>query len=442
MKGSVNTFMGSIIMVMIGVGIIWWFRSVIPSEAFIVSERHKESFSTINYAELARKTLEEAVLIYSQTGPMRAGSAGGLDNLAPQKDGTAIWKTPPSEDTIKDTLKRYIDNEIASLQQHSIAGKFLAIDYGDTNIQVVPDNSDFSKSEKFYVKGDKEVKISKALQTQAITIVTDVKGYIDQEVKLKYFALYNAAKQFLDSGEPVDRINEAFASINTGGTKTKLAPKCTEPVSFCNSADPFSSACPLSEASEPTASEVLAMTDYSALDSVPISGPIPGVPFAAFNAKFEKHGSLTNGAGYALSDATLATGSCSFSCNYNFTNPCKTESCTTITDADGEVVENCVCVPGEDTKTQTCSGTTKTKSITFTFLADVYGKYSSEDPGGFVPSKTINNIPSVAKPFPYETLKFNYMTHSCTIIKNGQVVSTELKNNAAACSLPAGLQPV
>ena len=49
--------MGSIIMVMIGVGIIWFFRSVMPSEAFIVSERHKESFSTINYAELARKTL-------------------------------------------------------------------------------------------------------------------------------------------------------------------------------------------------------------------------------------------------------------------------------------------------------------------------------------------------------------------------------------------------
>ncbi len=444
MKGSIYTFMGSMVMVMIGVGIIWWFRSVIPSEAFIVSERHRESFSAINYAELARKTLEEAVAIYAQTGATKAGAAGGLDKLAPNKDGIAIWKNAPNEATIKDTLKGYIIDEISILKEDKIPGKFLTITYGDNNIQINPDNPDFSKSEKFYVKGDKEVKISKGLKTQAITIATGMKGYIDQEIRLKYFALYDAAKKFLSSGEPVNKINAAFKFVNTEGTKTNPAPKCTEPVSFCNSADLFSSACPFSEAAKPTVPDVLATTNHSTLNSVPISGSIAGVPFTPFNAKFEKHGSLAGAAGYTpLTDETSSAGSCSFSCNYKDIDPCATKvpECVPAKNPDDPPVCKPKCVPGEVTKTQTCTGVTKTRMITFTFLADAYEKYSSEDPMGFVPSKNLNTVPVVAKLLPYDTLKFNYLTHSCTVIKSG-TVATELKENAEACQLDPILTPV
>lgn len=449
MKGSVYTFMGSMVMVMIGVGIIWWFRSVIPSEAFIVSERHRESFSAINYAELARKTLEEAVAIYTQTGATKAGAAGGLDNTVPQKDKIAIWKTAPGEATIKDTLKRYIVDEIASLQQHPIVGKFLTTDYGDTNIQIIPDNPDFSKSEKFYVKGDKEIKVSKGLKTQAISIATNMKGYIDQVVGLKYFALYDAAKKFLNSGEPVNRINAAFGSVNTLGTKENLAPKCTQPTTSCNPADAFSSACPVSVAEEPTLAEVLAKTKYSKLDGIPISGSITGTPFDSFKARFEKSGSAISIAGYNPStDVSTPTGTCGFSCTYLVENAC--QSCALPKDFDPKDPPKCgtapdcgpcECVKGFDTKSQSCSGTTKIKTVKFTFLVDAFEKYSSEDSNGLVPSTSLNNVEVVAKQLPYDTLKFNYMMHSCTVIRSG-TVSTELKEDAVACQLDAALTPV
>ncbi|MBI4168051.1 MAG: hypothetical protein HY515_03780 [Candidatus Aenigmarchaeota archaeon] len=434
MRGRVTTFMGSIVMVMIGVGIIWFFRSVMPSEAFIVSERHKESFSTINYAELARKTLEEAVMVYAQTGASKAGAAGGLDKSAPQKDEIAIWKDAPSEATIKDTLGRYIVDEIASLQQHKIEGKFLTIDYGDTNIQIIPDNADFSKSEKFYVKGDKEIKASKGLETQAIKIATGMKGYIDQEVKLKYFPMYDAAKQFLNSGEPTSRINNAFAGVNTIGSKTNNA--CPSAGVGC-----VSKACPVFSTTFPTPQEVLQETGFSKLGvkAGGITQVITGLPFSLFNAKFENHASAFL-AGYENKLET--TGSCSFSCTYEEPNPCKTTVDVCVPAAKPEDPPVCTpkCVPGFDTITLSCGAETKTTGVDFTFVADSYAKYSSEDPNGFVPSKSLNNVPVVAKTLPYETLKFNYLTHSCTTIKSGSV-ATELIENTAACSLPASLQP-
>ncbi len=435
--------MGSIVMVMIGVGIIWFFRSVMPSEAFIVSERHRESFSTINYAELARKTLEEAVLVYAQTGTAKAGAAGGLDNSAPQKDEIAIWKTAPSEDAIRDMLKRYVVNEVhSSLEgQQPILGKFLTIDYGDTNIQIIPDNADFSKSEKFYVKGDKEIEVSKGMETQAIKIATGMKGHIDQEIKLKYFALYDAAKQFLNSGEPAIRINAAFKPVNTEGAKTNLAPKCEQPVTFCDSADLFSNVCQVSEAVAPTDAEVLATTAHPTLNGIPISGFVADVPFASFNAKFEKYGTLASAAGYnPLTDETSSTGSCSFSCNYKYTEPCakKAKECVPAENPEEEPVCIDKCVPGEVIKSQTCPGVTKTRAITFTFLVDAYEKYSSEDPNGLVPSTSLHNVAVVAKLLPYDTLKFNYLTHSCTTVKNG-FAATELKENAAVCQMPSGI---
>ncbi|MBI3413672.1 MAG: hypothetical protein HY051_06385 [Candidatus Aenigmarchaeota archaeon] len=434
MRGRVTTFIGSMVMIMIGVGIIWWFRSVMPSEAFIVSERHKESFSTINYAELARKTVEEAVFVYAQTGASKAGAAGGLDNTVPQKDNIAIWKTPPSEDTIKDTLKRYIDNEIASLQQHAIAGKFLTIDYGATNIQVVPDSTDFSKSEKFYVKGDKEIKVSKGLETQAIKIAAGSKGYIDNEIALKYFALYDAAKQFLNSNEPVNRINAAFTGVNTAGQKTNTA--CPSAGVGC-----VSKACPVFTTTYPMPSEVLQETDFSKLGvkAGGITGAITGLPFSLFNARFENYASSFL-AGYGDADKTEIRGSCDFSCEYVEPKPCKTKvkDCVPAADPKDDPVCTDKCVPGFDTITLSCSAETKTTNMAFTFLADVYGKYLSEDPNGFVPSKSLNTVPVVAKTLPYETLKFDYTTHSCSVIKSGSV-ATELKDDATACQLPAGI---
>lgn len=476
MKGGVNVFMSSIFMVMIGVGIIWLFRSVIPSEAFIVSERHRESFSTLNYAELARKTLEEAVVIYAQTGASKAGEAGGLDKNAPQKDKIAIWKTAPDEATIKDTLKRYIaELELdGSMAEHDIPGKFLNVKYGNANIQIIPDNANFSKSEKFYVKGDKQIKISKGLQTQAINIATSMKGYIDQTFGLKYFALYDAAKQFLSSGEPVNKINAAFKTVNTIGELTNQAPKCTQPAAWCDNAitkvDGLdihqSQTCPISEATQPADAEVRAATDFPVLNSIAnrISGAITGSPFATFNARLEKYTDIEKKAGYSPGVKAVTTGSCPFSCNYEVVNSCAScgpvPSCGARPDCSpcsyDAVKDECIvpscgpapgcgvcgCVPAPETKSKSCSGTTKTSRIEFTFVADVYSKYSSEDPTGFIPSKSLNMVPVVAKQLPYDTLKFNYMTHSCSVIKIGQPVTTDLKEDISACPLPAGLTPV
>ncbi|MBI2085159.1 MAG: hypothetical protein HYT71_01450 [Candidatus Aenigmarchaeota archaeon] len=432
MRGSIYTFMGSIVMVMIGVGIIWWFRSVVPSEAFIVSERHRESFSALNYLELSRKSMEEAIMIYAQTGATKAGSAGGLDATAQQKDKIAIWKNAPDATTIKDTLQRYIVDEIAILQQHEIKGKFLAIDYGSLNIQINPDSDDFSKSEKFYVKGEKEIKVSKNLQTQAIKISTSLKGYIDDEIKLKYFALYDAAKKFFEGGEPVNRINSAFNGVNTVGSKTNSA--CPSASVGC-----VSKACPVFTTTFPTPPEVLnEKTDFSKLlvKAGGITGAIAGAPFSLFNAKFENYASAFL-AGYGSSDITQPTGSCGFSCTYLEPNPCKTTvpDCAPAADSDSPPVCTPKCVPGFDTITLSCSAETKTTTIAFTFLADAYEKYSSEDPSGIVPSTSIHDVAVVSKPLPYDTLKFNFMTHSCTTIDKNAVV-TELKDNIESCQLP------
>ncbi len=485
MRGSIYTFMGSIVMLMIGVGIIWWFRSVAPSEAFIVSERHRESFSALNYLELARKSVEEAVVIYAQTGATKAGYAGGLDNKVPQKDKIAIWKTAPDEDTIKDTLQKYVVDEIAALQQHIVVGKFLTADYGSSNIEIIPDDTDFSKSEKFFVKGDKDVKVSKSLKTQAITISSGLKSHTDQEIKLKYFALYDAAKKFLESGEPKKRINIIFNGVKTDGTATNNAPKCETPAAACDPADAFSNVCPTSEASEPTAQEVLATTSYPTLKDTAISITLPGEPFENFKAAFDKY-ELLPSAGYDSADvATDNTGTCSFSCNYqkpcgapiitspacgngcsydSGSNSCEPPVCGVapacepcsyddiddfciVPECGAPVITAPTCDNGcayekasnsckSPSFSQSCSAGTKKKTMAFTFLVDAYEKYSSEDPTGIVPSTSIHNMPVVAKTLPYDTLKFNFMTHSCTTIKSG-AADTELKDDAIACSMPA-----
>lgn len=454
--------MSTTVFIVFGVLIIWWFKSVVTSEVFIVSERHKESFSTLNYLELSRKTLEEAVPTYAQTGASRAGAMGGLDNTVPQKDGVAIWKTAPGEATIKDTLKRYIVDEIANVQSHPIAGKFITISYGSTEVEVIPDNGDFPKSEKFYVKGSKGVEVSKGLDTQGLKIKTSLKGYIDNEIKLKYFALYDAAKQFLGSGEIEKTVNEAFASVKTEGETTNEAAKCALPVAKCDPADEYSNACPVSSAVEPTAADVLATTDYPKLPAITISNTPAGEPFTSFKAKFEKHSLSAN---YDDAGALLSTGACSFDCGYKVENACgKCEFKKTCgAPLPGDTCDNgcvydsgacvkpvcgaapacgaCECVSVVESKTKTCFADTITKKIKFTFVADAYEKYSSEDPNGFVPSKTLNVVLAVAKLLPYETLKFNFMTHSCTTMKSGYATVTELLADNSACA-PTVLVPV
>ncbi len=440
MKGSVVRFISTTVFIVFGVLIVWWFKSVVTSEVFIVSDRHRETFSSVNYVELGRKTFEEAVITYSQTGASKAGSAGGVIAEPPKrKDGLAIWKTSPSADTIKSALNEFVSNELkGSLTDTSLPGKFLAIKYENPAISVEADNPDFSRSEKILVKGSGSVKASKSLKTQAISIATGLKVNISTTVKAKYFALYDAGKRFFDGGF-VNSINSAFGTINTVGTKMNNAPKCTSGVSVCDPSNLFSSACPSSSAAVPTDAEVLAATGYSILSGLPLSIPIQGEPFASFRAKFEKYGTILTKAGYNdPADKAVTTGSCSFTCTYQWMNPCRTTvtDCAPAAGSDAEPACASRCVPGIDINTQSCSAETKTSRISFTFLADMYAKYSSEDPNSIVPSQSLSNI--AGKMLPYDTIKFNFLTHSCSMIKSG--VTTDVKDDTEPCSFPATLR--
>ncbi len=445
MKGSVVRFISTTTFIVFGVLIIWWFKSVVTSEVFIVSDRHRETFSTVNYAELGRKTLEEAAVIYSQTGTSKAGSAGGVIAEPPKrKDGVAIWKDSPTADAIKSALNEYVSRELkGSLTDTLLPGKHLTIKYENPVVSVEADNPDFSKSEKILVKASGSVKASKSLETQAMSMAAELKVNINTIVKAKYFALYDAAKRFFDSSGPAASINPAFGMINTAGTKTNEAPKCTSGITWCDSGDKFSSVCPSSSAAEPTDAEVLAATGYSALTGLPFSMPIAGEPFASFRAKFEKYGAITTKAGYnELSDKVVTTGSCPFTCNYQWENPCKTtvtDPCVPAEDPDAKpVCPKPRCVKGIDEKAQSCSAETKTSRISFTFLADMYAKYSSEDPNSLVPSRSPSSV--AGKMLPYDTLKFNFLTHSCSMISGG--AATEFKDNVDPCSFPSGLKQV
>ncbi|MFH0890214.1 MAG: hypothetical protein V1836_03695 [Candidatus Aenigmatarchaeota archaeon] len=437
MKGGIMTFSGSLIMILIGVGIIWWFRSVSVSEAFITSERHKESFSTLNYAEFAKKTLEEAAYMYSYIGAAKMGITGGT-NVAQKKDEIAIWKTAPDEITIKNELKKNISGEIDnSLPETSIPGKFLVTSYLTTKIDVAADKSDLSASDKFSVKGEKNIVVKKNLESSGIYVTAKLKGIIDTEIKLKYFALYDAARQFISSGQAEARINNAFAAINTIGSATRSSSKCGT-FDPCNYGNPYDSSCPSSAAAtEPADAEALANTGYATLAGTTFSETISGSPFSSFLAKFEKYGTLTPKAGYNDLDKSVSTGSCSFTCSYLKYNACQTtrEVCVPVdppTDPPSPDVCTDVCVGGDDTLYSSCSAGTKTSTITFTFVADMYAKYSSEDPNSQVPSQNLKSI--AGKTLPYDTLKFNFLTHSCSVIKGGSV-STELKSDVTDCSI-------
>ncbi len=429
MKGGIMTFSGSMIMIMIGIGIIWWFRSVSVSEAFIASERHKESFSTLNYVEFAKKTLEEAVYMDSHIGAAKMGITGGIN--ANKKDDIAIWKTAPDEATIKDALEENISGEIGnSLPETPIPGKFLTTSYSNAKIEITADKSDFAASEKFFVKGEKNIAAKKNLESSGIFITANLKGIIDAEIKLKYFALYDAARRFMDSGQAKARIDAAFASVPTSGTVTHGNDMCGTSVSCAGTV------CPTAPASDIDDSEVLASTGYYGLEAAAnsISDIMAG---SFFHARFDKYGTVKTSAGYNDADATVSAGSCGFECSYQVPNDCKTvvQECTPAEDPEADPV--CVdrCVAGYDTITLGCTAETKTKEIDFTFVADMYAKYSSEDPNGFVPSQALKNI--AGKTVPYDTLKFNFLTHSCSTIKGG-AISTELKDDASDCTIATG----
>ncbi len=452
MKGSVVRFISTTTFIVFGVLIVWWFKSVVTSEVFIVSERHKETFSIVNYAELGRKTFEEAAIIYSQTGVSKAGYSGGVvAEPANRKDGIAIWEDSPDDAEIADALEEYVVRELkGSLAGMTMPGKHTTVSYEDPTITAEADTTDFSKSEKIFIKAGSGVKVSKNLKTQAMSMTTETEAAVGSEMKSKYFALYDAAKRFFDGGRPEANINSALGTINTVGTKTNEAPKCAATAAWCDTADKSSRTCPSSFAIEPTDAEVLAETGYSVLTSSPFSVTIADEPFASFRAKFAGYGFPTTKAGYNdPADKSVTAGSCTFTCNYQWENPCKAtvkENCVPADDPDDEPVCEEKCVPGIDTTAQSCPAETKTSRISFTFLVDMYSKYSSEDPAHLVPSQKTNTIDGVfggttiSRQLPLETLKFNFLTHSCSMVSGG--VATTLKDDTEPCSFPPDLKQV
>lgn len=432
MKGFSLAAVGPPILIIIGITLVFIIGRNSSTEEYIHSYRAREAFSTLNHLEYAKKTFDSWIDLAVPAATLELGRTGlGADD-SHSKDGIAIW-TPggPTDEEAKTKLMGGIKNKINSLQTVQIEGKYALIDYTsdlsgkkDTEIELkIPEP--LASATYFDIVGNRPFKVVKDIAKQAIYYAADSVGIINQRIYSSFFKIFTFGRDFLANGNVESEITGALTGSATTASITRdgcamYAPSACE--AGCQD---------IPEPSYATPQEVFSSSNLVQpfLDRIKSLKKSIGGEFSASMEVDEP--SIKIKAGYVQEDVLQQTSACSYTCSYSDTET--DYICLPSID-----LPVCIDVPimRDVTKWRTCNGVTKTTTVVFTLLADMYLKYSSQDARSLVPSDTLN----AATGLPFNALEFNYMVHACSKVKFWNV-DTTYKEDILNCRLE-GFTPV
>lgn len=423
MKGFSLAAIGPPILIIIGITLVFIIGRNASTEEYVHSYRAREAFSTLNHLEFAKKTFEGWMDFAAPAATLELGRTGLGADEAHSKGEIAIW-TPgaPTDDEAKTKLTQGIKSKVGALETVQIEGKYALIDYTqdltgkkDTEIELkIPEP--LASAEYFDVIGNRPFRVVKDIKKQAVYYAADSIGVINQRINSRFFKIFAFARDFLRDGGLSNLITDAL-SMST--TASLMRSGCSNAPARCDGG------CPVLDVLQPTPQDVFSASGLSSQFAAKINS-VTKVVGGIFDSKITLD-SFSTRYGYAGSDVSTSSGACSFPCTYRTVCTGTRKVCDTS--------EPPVCYDEEYTydcdQTRVCdTGITRTTSVGFTLLADMYLKYSSQDAQSLVPSDT----PNVATGLPFNSLEFNYMAHACSTVKSGSV-STAFKEDIMSCRL-------